>query len=140
VTTANLDRYADRARELGATFIQILEPKAIGHYAGQDVTLTPGQQRLLETFCARLNTDPFARHLPTVSYPDWSTRALGCVGAGDRYVYVDTIGDLHGCPFCRTPGIRTLDHDMNTAMSLLQAAGCPAAACACDSTACSAPV
>jgi hypothetical protein len=139
VSAPNLARYAERAGELGVSFIQILEPKAVGHYAGHDVRLTEAQRRLLEAFCARLNTDPAARHLPSVSYPDWSTRTLGCVGAGDRYIYIDTAGDLHACPFCRVPGIRALDHDLTTAISRLQTAGCPSAAsCACESSTCSA--
>ena len=139
VSAPNLARYAERACELGVSFIQILEPKAVGHYAGHDVHLTEAQRRLLEAFCARLNTDPAARDLPSVSYPDWSTRTLGCVGAGDRYIYIDTAGDLHACPFCRVPGIRALDHDLTTAISRLQTAGCPSAAsCACESSTCSA--
>lgn len=139
VSAENLHRYAERARDLGAAFIQILEPKAAGHYAGRDVRLSEAQRRQLEGFCARLNTDPSARDLPSVSYPDWSTRALGCVGAGDRYIYIDTAGDLHACPFCRVPGIRALDHDLPAAIELLQAAGCPSAvSCTCDSSKCSA--
>jgi len=138
VTASNLERYAMRARDLGASFIQILEPKAVGHYAGQDVALTGEQRRQLEAFCARLNTDPAARHLPSVTYPDWSTRVLGCVGGGDRYLYIDTRGDLHACPFCRTPGRRALDGDLDVSISRLQAAGCPAAgSCAREPAACS---
>ena len=127
VTAENLQHYAETARSLGASFIQMLEPKAIGHYAGQDVALAPAQQRVLEEFCERLNTDPAARDLPTVEYMDWSARELGCCGAGDRYAYIDTDGGLHACPFCRTPGLRVLDQDINAALSTLQANGCPAA-------------
>ena len=132
-TAENLQRYAELARSLGASFIQVLEPKAIGHYAGQDVTLGPAAQRVLEEFCERLNTDTDARELPTVEYMDWSKRVLGCCGAGDRYAYVDTDGALHACPFCRAPGPRVLDQDIDAALSTLQARGCPAAAaCACE--------
>ena len=127
VTPENLQRYAETARSLGASFIQMLEPKAIGHYAGQDVALSPAHQHVLEEFCEHLNTDPAARDLPTVEYMDWSARELGCCGAGDRYAYIDTDGELHACPFCRTPGLRVLDQDINSALSTLQARGCPAA-------------
>jgi MoaA/NifB/PqqE/SkfB family radical SAM enzyme len=131
VTPENLDRYAERAVEFGASFIQLLEPKAVGHYAGQDVALSAAQQRLLEQFSQRLNADPAARALPTVSYEDWNARRLGCKGAGDRYAYIDTDGDLHACPFCRAPGLRVLGHDLDDALARLQCAGCPAGnACA----------
>lgn len=140
VTPSNLHRYAERARALGAGFIQILEPKAIGHYAGRDVGLMPDQRRQLERFCARLNTDPAARDLPSVVYPDWSSRVLGCIGGGDRYLYIDTRGEMHACPFCRTPGLRALDGDLGDQIARLQAAGCPAAGvCACDPTVSNSP-
>jgi len=127
VTAANLDRYADVARQTGAAFIQILEPKAVGHYAGRDVTLDPGQRKLLEAFSARLNAEPGGPGHPTVAYLDWSARTFGCAGAGDRHVYVDTDGLLRACPFCRTPGATLLDSDPDAAFAALRNAGCGAA-------------
>jgi MoaA/NifB/PqqE/SkfB family radical SAM enzyme len=126
VSSENLDRYAQTARSMGASFIQILEPKPIGHYAGQDVALDPTQQRELERFTERLNLDPAARDLPAVTYLDWFARTHGCWGAGDRYVYIDTEGALHACPFCRAPGVHVLDHDIDEAIAMLQVSGCPA--------------
>jgi MoaA/NifB/PqqE/SkfB family radical SAM enzyme len=126
VTPANLDRYEETARAIGATFIQILEPKAIGHYAHQDVALESAQQRLLEAFAARLNVNTAAG--PSVHYMDWSKRTFGCAGAGDRYIYIDSAGDMHACPFCREPGLRVLDNDIHTTLGMLQSAGCPAGA------------
>jgi MoaA/NifB/PqqE/SkfB family radical SAM enzyme len=128
VTAANLERYAEIAHSLGASFIQLLEPKAVGHYAGRDVALSAAQQRILEEFCERLDTDAAARDMPTVEYADWGARTLGCRGAGDRYGYIDTAGELHPCPFCHGPGIGVLDHDIDSAISILQHRGCPAAA------------
>ena len=126
VSADNLEQYARTARRLGASFIQLLEPKAVGHYAGHDVALTGEQQRLLETFCDRLNTSPDFRDLPGVSYADYSRRRIGCFGAGDRYVYIDTDGALHPCPFCREPVGRVLDGDFNDSLARLRAIGCPA--------------
>ncbi len=126
VTALNLQRYGESARSLGASFIQILEPKSVGRYADRDVALEPAQQRLLEQFCERLNADDAGGDLPGVRYLDWSRRTFGCGGAGDRYLYIDTEGAMHACPFCRAPGVRVLHHDINTALSMLQAAGCPA--------------
>jgi MoaA/NifB/PqqE/SkfB family radical SAM enzyme len=126
VSRENLDRYARTARELGASFIQLLEPKAVGHYAGRDVALTVPQQRLLEEFCDRLNTDRALLDLPAVSYADYSRRRIGCLGAGDRYVYIDTDGALHPCPFCRAPVGSALDGDFDASLAALRSAGCPA--------------
>ena len=126
VSEENLERYAGVAARLGASFIQLLEPKAIGHYAGRDVALTPTQQRTLESFADRLNADPSCRDLPGVSYPDYATRAVGCRGAGDRHLYIDTDGSLHPCPFCRASAGHALDGDFNTSVADLQMAGCRA--------------
>jgi MoaA/NifB/PqqE/SkfB family radical SAM enzyme len=130
VSEENLQRYARLSRSLGASFIQILEPKAVGHYAGQDVGLDRPRQIVLERFAAALNGDT-SPDVPTVRYVDWSRRALGCAGAGDRYVYVDTEGRLHACPFCRTSGIRLAGNTMDAALASLRSAGCPAADQAC---------
>lgn len=126
VTAGNLRRYAELARTLGAIFIQILEPRALGRYASRDVLLRPGQLRLLERFCDRLNHEGSALDLPSVSYFDWNARAFGCSGAGDRFVYVDTEGCLQACPYCRVQGVSLLDHDIHSALSFLKSAGCPA--------------
>lgn len=125
-TRENLDRYAGLAQSLGASFIQILEPKAVGRYAGQDITLDASERRCLEEFCERLNGDRAFRDYPSVEYMDWGARALGCCGAGDRYAYIDTAGGLHACPFCPAPGLNVLGQDIHTAISVLQDAGCPA--------------
>ena len=124
-TRANLDRYAELAGRLGASFVQILEPKAVGHYAGHDVALDDEQQRMLEEFCDRLGTDAPSRRLPAVSYADYAKRTIGCLGAGDRYVYVDTEGELHPCPFCREPAGRVLSGDLPASLGALRARGCP---------------
>jgi len=131
VTAANLERYGDTAKALGAAFIQILEPRSVGRYADHDVTLDPSQQGLLEAFCDRLNAGDPADAWPAVRYLDWSKRSFGC-GGGDRYVYIDTAGDMHPCPFCRAPGVRALDHDIDTALSRLKAAGCLAGGAHCQ--------
>ncbi len=126
-TPENLNSYAEVARSLGASFMQILEPRAVGHYAGQEVTLSSSQRQYLEEFCERLNTDPAMRDYPSVEYMDWGVRELGCCGAGDRYAYIDTSGGLHACPFCHRPGLNILAQDIHEAISVLQGAGCPAA-------------
>jgi len=134
VSGENLQRYAETARRLGAGFIQILEPKAVGHYAGQDVELSPAQLQLLEAFYLRLNFDRACRDMPAVQYAALAQRRTGCHGAGDRYVYVDTDGALLACPFCRPPHGSVLEGRLDDALLALRTLGCPAEAGACAGT------
>lgn len=125
VSRDNLRRYAAVACSMGASFLQILEPKAIGHYAGQDVTLGPAQVQALEHFVEWLNHDPAAERMPVASYMELEVRGGGCRGAGDQYAYVDTEGALHPCPFCRDRPVPLLGRDVDAAFADLRAAGCP---------------
>lgn len=128
VSRENLERYAALARSLGAGFIQLFEPKAVGHFAGRDVALEPAQQQVLDQFMQWLNRDAGARTLPAASYMDRYARLAGCRGAGE-YAYVDTDGALHPCPFCRGHAVPLRGNDIDRAMAELQAAGCPARSC-----------
>jgi len=125
VTEENLMQYAQLARRLGAAFIQLLEPKAVGHYAEQVVGLPVAQQKILEEFYQKLNYDPAYQHLPMVVYYDYQRRRAGCAGAADRHVYVDTNGQLHACPFCQKPAGSVLDNDLKHTLHNLRQAGCP---------------
>tara|TARA_B100000678_G_scaffold291037_1_gene305919 strand:- start:125 stop:1390 length:1266 start_codon:yes stop_codon:yes gene_type:complete len=101
VTEENLWRYADLTRQLGAGFVQILEPRAVGHYAGKAVDLSSDQQALIEKFYLEINRNKKYIDYPTFMYPAYHQREIECFGAGDRYVYVDADGDSHACPFCQ---------------------------------------
>ena len=94
----NLQRYAELATELGADFIQILEPHAVGHFAGQDVILRPAEQAALERFFDMMNFERSNRQRPGIVYPELAKRRRGCHGAGQRYLYVDTDLEMHACP------------------------------------------
>jgi MoaA/NifB/PqqE/SkfB family radical SAM enzyme len=126
VSHENLDRYQHVARSLGASFIQVIEPKPVGRFDGRDVTLTEPQRRLLEEMSDRLNTSRDRLEFPAASYADYASRNSRCFGAGDRYLYVDTDGLLHPCPFCRTPVEGALDGDLDAALARMRAGGCPA--------------
>ena len=100
-TPENLWRYADLARALRAHFIRILEPRAAGHYAGLPVELTESEVDVCENFVREIQRDKARRNYPPVEYHATFQRVAGCGGAGKRYLYVDTDGDIHACPFCR---------------------------------------
>jgi MoaA/NifB/PqqE/SkfB family radical SAM enzyme len=124
-----LARYADAARRLGAGFVQILEPRPVGRYAGRDVAPSKAQLRALERFQDRLNRDPRLREYPAVSYVAAAQRRARCLGGGERYLYVDTDGEVHACPFCRESAGSALGPDFDAVLARLREGGCPESAC-----------
>jgi len=56
VSEENLMKYADLAKNLGANFIRILEPRAIGRFSGQNIQLESSNIKLLSEFASRMNT------------------------------------------------------------------------------------
>ncbi len=121
-----LNRYMEMGRELGASFIQLLEPRAVGHWAGEDVELAPDHFKVLETFMEEVNYSPGYGEHPVITYHGWHQRRIGCFGAGNRFLYVDTDGDLHNCPFCRKKGPSILEEELHTAIGTLRANSCGA--------------
>jgi MoaA/NifB/PqqE/SkfB family radical SAM enzyme len=131
-TEENLMAYAQLAQKLGASFVQVLEPKAVGHFVGQEVSLTVAQQQLLDQFYLKLNYDPKYHHLPIIVYHEYHRRRAGCTGAADRYIYIDTDGELHACPFCRKASGSAFGADLNLDLQRLRQAGCPDALATCS--------
>jgi MoaA/NifB/PqqE/SkfB family radical SAM enzyme len=126
VGSENLARYAETASRLGAGFIQILEPRPVGHFAGRDVALRPSEQVTLDRFFEEFNFSKRHRSMPIVVYPEMAKRRLGCLGSASRYAYVDTDGQVHPCPFCRRPSGSALDANIAAHLTGLRHAGCPA--------------
>lgn len=124
-TEENLKAYMQLAHKLGASFVQVLEPKAVGHYIGQEVNLSAAQQQLLNDFYVQMNYDPAYHHLPVLVYHEYHRRRAGCTGAADRYVYVDTDGELHACPFCRKAAGSAFGADLDNDLLRLRQRGCP---------------
>jgi MoaA/NifB/PqqE/SkfB family radical SAM enzyme len=101
VNEENLEKYAVLAKDMGANFIRILEPRAVGKFKGKLVGLDGKQVRMLSDFTIRINSKPQYNDFPIVVFFGYHQRKLGCFGAGNRYLYVDPNGDVHACPFCR---------------------------------------
>jgi MoaA/NifB/PqqE/SkfB family radical SAM enzyme len=125
-TEENLMAYAALAKRLGAAFVQVLEPRAVGRYDGEDVSLTEDQLVMLSAFYLRVNFDDRYRDWPIVSYHGFHQRTLGCAGAGDRFLYVDADGDVHACPFCQESQGNVLCGSLDDSIAALQSAGCMA--------------
>lgn len=124
-TPENLRAYAELARSWGAGFIQIVEPKAVGHYAGKDVELGPAQIALLERFHLDLSYSPDWKDHPAGSYQGYAQRREGCGGAARRYLYVDTDGQVQACPFCRKPAGDCRKEPLSLLQDRLTQEGCP---------------
>ncbi|MBI5372084.1 MAG: radical SAM protein [Sphingobacteriales bacterium] len=102
ITKANLWSYAKLARQLGVCFVQVLEPKAVGHYQDQPVLLTAAETDLLERFYLDINFDRACRDYPVFLYHGYHQRRLGCMSGGKRILYIDSAGHIDACPFCQT--------------------------------------
>jgi len=110
-TRENLQKYLEMAGEIGASFMQMLEPRAVGNYAGKDVYLSQEHIEIAEKFFLDSNANPKQKHLPIVLYPGYHQRKTGCPGAGAKYLYIDTDGYMSSCPFCRNKKTHILDDD-----------------------------
>lgn len=123
-TLDNLITYANLAKKMGVSFIQILEPKAVGHYYGKDVSLSDDQIKILENFYLEMNYNPKNKEYPLISYHGYNQRRQGCFGAGNRSLYVDPDGDINACPFCQTKTGNVLNDDFDDSLLKLQNLGC----------------
>ncbi len=123
-TLDNLIAYTNLAKKMGVSFIQILEPKAVGHYSGKEVSLSEDQIRLLENFYLEMNYNPKYKEYPLISYHGYYQRKQGCYAAGNRSFYVDSDGDLNACPFCQSKTGNVLDDDFDHSILKLQNSGC----------------
>ena len=104
----NLLPYMNFAKDLGVHFVQVLEPKNVGHYNDKDVLLESRHIQKLDTIFKMLNHSPAYRHYPTMLYHGYHQRRVGCF-SGSRSVYVDSAGDVHACPFCHTKSYNIIE-------------------------------
>lgn len=97
----NLMPYMNFAKELGVEFVQVLEPKSVGHYQGKDVHLNEKHIAELEQTFKIINHSPAYKNYPTMLYHGYHQRRIGCF-SGSRSLYIDSAGDVNACPFCHT--------------------------------------
>ena len=100
--------YLDFAKELGVQFVQVLEPRQVGHYAGKEVLLQERHIRMLEEVFKTVNHTPAYSAFPTMIYHGYHQRRVGCF-SGSRSIYIDSAGDVHACPFCHTKSYNVID-------------------------------
>ena len=126
VTEENLNKYHLLAKNLGAGFIRILEPRKAGRFSSMDVLLDDQQISIIIQFMLSRNKDPYYSTYPIIQFPGHHQRKSGCLGAGTRYIYIDSNGYFHACPFCRNPLGNVREDSIETASSRARAAGCHA--------------
>ena len=125
ISKKNLWMYAELAKKLGASFVQILEPKAVGHYAGKNVDISNEQQLIIQKFFLKINGKKEFQGYPIFQYPAHHQRKVGCFGAGDMYMYVDSNGNAHACPFCQTTAGNCINESIENTILKMQERGCP---------------
>ncbi len=123
-TTENLQDYYQFATEQGADFVQILEPRSAGNFEGQDVELTQHSIAILESFFLEVSRNRKFKNYPIVQYYGYQQRRIGCIGAAERYIYIDTDGCVQACPFCSNKKAHFLYGDLNNDLKALRAEGC----------------
>ncbi len=126
ISKKNLSRYAELAKNWGISFIQVLEPRAVGHYAEKDVHLSESQIAALEDFYITCNYNKDYLNYPSILYHGFYSRRIGCAGGGKYFLYVDTDGDVHNCTFCRHKLFSALHDPIEENLKNMLNTGCSA--------------
>lgn len=124
ITEDNLMAYMKLAKELKVSFVQILEPKAVGHYANKDVFLNQSQIDQLEQFFRKMNFTKEYSSYPIIVYHGYYQRRQGCLSAGKKGMYIDTDGDMNACPFCHKKTGNILDSNFEQNLEILKSEDC----------------
>lgn len=124
----NLLLYVEMAKKLKVVFVQLLEPKAVGHYKDKDVFLTQSEMDMLERFCEMLNFGDGYENYPILVYHGSYQRRVGCMSGGNRGLYIDSEGYVNACPFCHTKNfnIKEVLETQVEFPALVRSAHCPA--------------
>ena len=117
-------KYVELAMKWGVSFIRILEPKEAGRYEGKEIGLSLDKITLLEEFFIDSGSPGKVPEYPLISYPGYYQRRIGCLGAGNRYLYIDSKGDIHACPFCQQSAGNAISDRIEDAVSVLKTIGC----------------
>lgn len=124
VTEENLDNYLYMAKEMGVGFIRIMEPRQAGRYSGKDILLPPDVVTILERFVMERNKSRKYRSFPVIQFPGHYQRKIGCLGSGNRFLYIDPAGNFHSCPFCRKPLGNALLESIDSGIEKARSSGC----------------
>ena len=124
ISEENLMSYMELAKKLKVGFVQILEPKAVGHYANKDIYLNQEQLEILENFFLKMNFNANYSTFPLITYHGYYLRRQGCFSAGKKSMYIDTDGDMNACTFCHKKTGNVLDSNFDKSLEILKSEGC----------------
>ena len=102
LATQPMEAFMDLMQQWQVATVNVLEPRAVGHFAGQDVNLGEEEKHYLKELFFRYNFDPAYRDYPSLTYPGLTRAHLPC-GGGRSYLLLDYDGTLRPCPFCKKP-------------------------------------
>jgi MoaA/NifB/PqqE/SkfB family radical SAM enzyme len=126
VSEKNLMKYAGLAKDCGVSFVQLLEPKAVGHYEGKQVTLSKEHFDLLDSFYGKINFNKLFKDYPVYIYHGHYQRKIGCLSGGKWVLYIDSAGFIDACPFCQTKSYDARDMlSGKLTPGKIQLGGCP---------------
>ena len=112
ISEDNLMSYMELAKKLKVSFVQFLEPKAVGHYADKDVFLNKQHIDVLENFFRKMNFSKQYNSYPIIIYH------------GYKGIYIDSDGDMNACPFCHNKAGNVLDSNFDQNLENLKIKGC----------------
>jgi MoaA/NifB/PqqE/SkfB family radical SAM enzyme len=125
VTQENLDRYVSFAASKGIHFIQVFEPMVTERFRDPEVMLTREQFDILEDYYITINSQKKMKKTPLVTYHGYHQRRIGCKGKGESYLFIDSSGQMHACPYCRNDRqISALDYPLETSLERLSEEKC----------------
>jgi MoaA/NifB/PqqE/SkfB family radical SAM enzyme len=119
-----LIKYLQFAKSLKASFVMLLEPRETGHFKEKDVRLSEESMKLLDDFYLKANSAPEFERYPAVIFPGYHQRRIGCFGAGIRYLYIDSEGSAHACPFCQEKMGNCLEEELTDIIPRIRKRGC----------------
>ncbi len=126
ISEENLLQYAKLAKDCGVSFVQLLEPKAVGHYERKAVTLSREHFDLLDSFYININFNKQYKDYPVFIYHSYYQRKIGCLSGGNWSLYIDSAGFINACPFCHTKSYNARDIISDKLkVSQIQIGGCP---------------
>lgn len=126
INITDLDKYHKLAKELGASFVRIIEPMKAGRFRDYEEMPDDEQLSLIAEFMRSRNSDPDYRDYPVIQFPGHHARQTGCTGSGNRYMYIDPNGNFHTCPFCRNPLGNVLNETIESGRQKAIKEGCHA--------------
>ncbi len=129
ISESNLKKYMDMARDLGVSFVQFIEPKAVGHFKDKPVNLDQQHIKILEEFHLKANFTKTNKTYPVIGYHEQYQRRQGCLSAGKRTIYLDLEGNLHACPFCQKKRGNILEEKFDEQLRILTDRGCETVSC-----------